>query len=440
MPTPVTAQLEQTLLTVLVQLIVIIAAARLGGAWFRRWGQPQVCGEIAAGLVLGPSCFGRLFPGVFQNIFAPSVIGVFNLLSQVGLILLMFLIGLQFDFSHLRNHGRAAASISMCGVAAPFVLGFLLGRLLHAELGLGGSRLNFCLFLAAALSITAIPVLGRIMLELNIHRTRLGSLTISAAALDDVAGWTILALVTAFVRSQSALSQTYMIPAAIAYGALMLLAGRPWLVRWARRAARQGGGGLGHTDLAVLLILVLASSAVTNRIGIFSVFGAFLIGAALYDQDEFREAVLRRLNDFATVFFLPIFFTYTGLRTDVWGMQGGRIWMLCGLVLLAAVAGKFGGCALAARWNGMPPREASIVGALMNTRGLVALVVVNLGYDLGIIPRTVYFMLVLMAVATTYMTTPLLRRLIRRSELEEHFEASELARGAGGRPSAAVGG
>ena len=417
MHSPVNAHVETILLAVIVQLIVIIAAARIFGALFHRLGQPQVCGEIAAGLILGPSLFGGFFPDLFQKVFDPSVGQIFSVMSQLGLVLLMFLIGLEFDFGHLKENRRTALSVSVVGIVVPFALGFLLGLYMHRQLGLQGSSLNFALFMAAAMSITAIPILGRIMIELNINRTRLGSLTISAAAVDDAAGWIILALVTAIVRSTfDPVKLSLMVAEVIGFAVFMLFIVRPLLIRWIR-----GIADLTINTLAILLILIFLAAAVTNLIGIFSIFGAFFFGALLHDQHEFVAAIRRRLSDFVTVFFLPIFFTYTGLRTDIGSMSGTTLWTFCGLVLLAAMAGKFGGCTLAARANGLPWRESSIIGVMMNTRALMELIVINIGYDLGIIPKSVFFMLVFMAVVTTYITAPLLRRMVPNSEIEHDF-------------------
>jgi Kef-type K+ transport system membrane component KefB len=419
---------EAVLLRVIIQLVAIIGAARLFGNLFRRLGQPSVCGEIAAGLVLGPSLFGRLFPSLFHSVFDPGIAPIFNILSQLGLILTMFLIGLEFDFDHLPDNRRTAASVSIAGIVVPFSLGFILGKVMHSALGLTGSWVNFALFMATAMSITAIPVLGRIMIELNITRTRVGSLTISAAAMNDATGWTILALITAIVRSTfDPVRVATMIAAVIAYALIMCFVVRPLVVRWSAWTLKNNAGELSLNGLAVLLIMVLLSAAITNVIGIFALFGGFTMGAIFYDQRELRDAIHRRLNDFVTTFFLPIFFTYTGLRTDVGSMTGGRLWLFCGLVLLAATIGKYGGCTLAARWNGVPPREASIIGVMMNARGLTELIVINVGYELGILPKTVFFMLVFMAVATTYMTTPSLRRLFRGSELWDSYRASAFA-------------
>ncbi len=426
---PASAHNENLLLIVIIQLIVIVTAARVFALLLRRFGQPLVCGEIAAGLILGPSVFGGMFSSVFQRVFNPSVGQIFAMLSQIGLILLMFLIGLEFDFGHLMENRRTALSVSLVGILLPFGLGLLLGRWMHGALGLSGSWLNFSLFMAAAMSITAIPILGRIMVELNINRTRIGSIAISAAAADDASGWIILALITAIVRSTlDPLKLGLMVVETVGFAALMIWVVRPLLKKWTAHQMQKHQGRLSLTGLGVLLILIFLAAIATNLIGIFSIFGAFFFGAILFDQHELRRAVQERIQDFVTVFFLPIFFTYTGLRTDIGTMAGGPLWIMCGLVVLTAFAGKFGGCSIAARLNGLPWREASMIGVMMNTRALMELIVINLGYDLGIIPKSVFFMLVVMAVLTTYITTPVLRRLARSSELESHYLVSEFAR------------
>jgi Kef-type K+ transport system membrane component KefB len=429
---PTSGHIENVLLIVILQLIVIVSASRLFGGLFRRIGQPLVCGEIAAGLILGPSFFGGMFPTLFHQVFNPSVGQIFAVMSQIGLILLMFLIGLEFDFGHLRENRGTALSISVVGILLPISLGLLLGRWMHRALGLGGAWLTFALFMAAAMSITAIPILGRIMVEFNINRTRIGSLTISAAAADDASGWIILALVTAI--SRSALNPAKLgivILETGGFAGVMAWFVRRLLKKWASQQMQKHQGRLTLSALAIVLVMMFAAAAVTNVIGIFSIFGAFLFGAILYDQHEFGAAVQERLRDFVTVFFLPIFFTYTGLRTDIGTMKGGVLWLMCGLVLLVAFVGKFGGCWLAARLNGLPWREASIIGIMMNTRALMELIVINIGFELGVVPKSVFFMLVLMAVASTYITAPALRRLIRSSEVEKEYLSSEFAVHAG---------
>jgi Kef-type K+ transport system membrane component KefB len=428
---------EDVLLPVLVQLALIIVAARLFAVLFRRLGQPSVVGEIVAGLVLGPSVFGRLLPEVFGAVFHPALPGlspelsdallgwILTALSQVGLIFLLFLIGLEFDFGHLRGQGRSAFAISLAGIVLPFVLGLGLGQLLHPVTAADIAPLGFTLFLGTALAITAIPVLGRIMMELNITRTRLGAVTIAAAAVDDAAGWILLAAVAAVVRAQfDPAGIVWMAAETLGFTLVMALAARPLLRAGATWALRRGDGELSVNALALVVAVLFGCAVVTNRIGIFAVFGAFILGAVMSGAPGFREAVQRKLRDVVTAFFVPVFFAYTGLRTDVGSLVSWELWLLCGLVVTAAVAGKLGGCGLAARLSGYSGRESACVGALMNTRGLMALIVINLGKDLGVVPDSVFCMLVLMALVTTLVTAPLVLRLMRGTELEPHVQRS----------------
>lgn len=429
---------EDLLLPLLLQLAIIIVAARMFGVLFRRLGQPSVVGEIAAGLILGPSLLGRLFPAAWRALFHPAlpnlppelgevVLGtILTVLSQLGLVLLLFLVGLEFDFGHLRRYGPAALTISAAGIALPFGLGVGLAWLMLPHVWSSEApTLGFTLFLGTALSITAIPVLGRIMMELNITQTRLGTITIAAAAVDDACGWTLLATVTAVVQSRfEPLATVRMIAETLGFTAIMIFLARPLLSAWLRRSLRHHGGELTINSLAMLLAAVLICALVTNLIGIFAIFGAFLLGAMLSGERELRRAVARRLQDVVTAFFLPIYFTYTGLRTDVGTLESWPLWGWCGLVLGAAVVGKLGGCGLAAWQGGFSLREAACVGTLMNARGLMELIVINLGKDLGVVPDRVYCMLVLMALTTTVMTTPLLLRLMPGTELEGHIRAS----------------
>src|SRR5262249_50152348 len=287
---PTNGHSEKILLIVFLQLIVIVASSRVFGALFRRMGQPLVCGEIAAGLVLGPSLFGGMFPALFQRVVDPSVSQIFSILSQIGLILLMFLIGLEFDFDHLRQNRGTALAISGAGILLPFALGFVLGRWMHSALHLSGSWINLSLFMAAAMSIPAIPILGRIMVELNINRTRIGSLTISAAAADDASGWIILAMVTALARSTfDPRRLAFMVLETVGFAVFMVWIVRPLLKKWTAHHLRKHPGKLSAGGLAITLIILFLAAALTNIIGIFSIFGAFFLGALLYDQREFRE-------------------------------------------------------------------------------------------------------------------------------------------------------
>jgi Kef-type K+ transport system membrane component KefB len=432
---------EAVLLPLLIQLSIIIVSARGCALLVRKIGQPSVVGEIAAGLLLGPSVLGRLFPDLFHAVFHPAVHGLspaeaqtllgwsLTALSQLGLIFLLFLIGLEFDFSHLRWHGRSALAISLAGIAVPFTLGLGLAYLIHERVAAQIPPLGFALFLGTALSITAIPVLGRIMMELGITRTRLGAITIAAAAVDDAVGWILLAAVAAVVRhSFNPAGTVLMAGETIAFGLFMVFAARPVLLIWVRHSMRRGGGDLSVNAMVVLVVLVFGCAIVTNLIGIFAVFGAFFFGAVLSSESDFRTAVNRRLRDFVTAFFLPIFFAYTGLRTDVGSLESAELWLLCGLMSAAAIVGKLGGCGFAAWVSGYPRREAACIGALMNTRGLMALIVINLGRDLGVVPESVFCMLVLMAMATTVVTTPFVLWLMPGTELEPHIREAARSR------------
>jgi Kef-type K+ transport system membrane component KefB len=273
--------------------------------------------------------------------------------------------------------------------------------------------------MGTAMSITAIPILGRIMMEMNISRTRLGAITITAAAMDDACGWILLATVSALVHSGfSPVGTLIMIAETIAFAGLMVFVLRPILCRWARNVVRDGNGSLSINSLAILIAIIFASAITTSKIGIFAIFGAFIVGAVFSDEAEFRKAVNHRLRDFVTAFFLPIFFTFTGLRTDIGEIHGPPLWLFAGAVSFLAVLGKFGGCSAAARLVGFSARESVVIGIMMNTRALMELIVINKGLELGVIPPSVFCMLVIMAVLTTVMTSPLMLRVIPGTDLE----------------------
>lgn len=410
---------------ILIQLTLMVGCARAAGAIFKRIGQPEVCGQIAAGLVLGPSVFGALWPHAQRMVFDPATGTHLGVVSEIGLIFIMLLIGMEFDFGHLASSRGAAFSISVAGILLPFSLGIPLGRWIYSQLTLHVDPWGFTLFVAMALSITAMPVLGRILIEFNLTKTRLGTLAITAAAVDDAVGWLLLALISSMVAAEFSLSRLLLsATAVVTYILVMIFVVRPLLVRWTRWVMRNSGGELYSTALAQLIVLCFASAAITHAIGIFSVFGSFMMGAILHDQKAFCAAVTNRMRDFVTVFFLPIFLTFTGLRTDIGSLSGAPALFIAAIVILVASVGKFVGCSVAAKASRLSWREAFAIGTMMNTRGLVELVVLNAGYDLGIIPKQVFFIFVIMAVATTYMTAPVLRRLIRGTELHAGFELS----------------
>jgi Kef-type K+ transport system membrane component KefB/nucleotide-binding universal stress UspA family protein len=387
---------------------VIIVVARLVGGLFERINQPQVVGEIVAGILLGPSVLGALWPHATQFLFSDKVLPYIDVLAQVGLIFFMFLIGLELDVRLLRGRGHAAATVSHVSIILPFLMGCTAALLLFPSLGSGrGKFTEFALFMGASMSITAFPVLARILTERGIYKTRLGAVTLTCAAIDDVTAWCMLAVVVAIARAHGAGSALVTIGLSILFISFMIVVVRPLLGRVAGYYEHIGQvrGGM----LALLFVGVLLSALATDRIGIHAIFGAFLFGAVMPRHSELVAELTEKLEDFTVVFLLPLFFAFNGLRTDI-GLLGSdlKLWGFCGLILAVAIIGKWGGSALAAKVMGLGWRESLGLGVLMNTRGLTELIILNIGLDLGVIPPALFAMLVIMALVTTFMTTPLL--------------------------------
>jgi Kef-type K+ transport system membrane component KefB len=406
---------ELALFFTLLQLAIIVIAARLAGTIAVRYSQSRAVGEIIAGILLGPSLFGLLFPEAFAYVFRSTPGEGLTVLSQIGLILLMFQIGMEFDFGHLRarQNRRAVLHVAAAGELFPFVLGFTFGHFSAPYLFPEGNAFGYSLFCAVAFTITALPILGRIMIELDLQRTALGAIAISAAAINDVLGWILLAVVSALVVAQFSAGALGVKLALLAvYVLVCWFAVRPLLRIAVRRSAIEGGN-LPLSLLGILLAAMFLSAMATYQIGIFAIFGGFLLGVLLHDQRPLVEAWRNKVGDFVNVFFLPIFFTYTGLRTDVAGLAGWDMWMWCLLLVALATLGKFGGCYWAARRAGLGKPESRAIGAMMNTRALMELVVINIGFDLGVIPPEVFTMLVIMAIVSTAITTPLLRTWLK---------------------------
>jgi Kef-type K+ transport system membrane component KefB len=409
-------QTELLLFYTLLQLIVIILAARGVGQLARKVGQPRVVGEIIAGLLLGPSLFGQLAPDISDYVFHSVSSDPITIISQIGLILLMFQIGMDFDFSHLRNwHNRKAVTlISFSSIFCPFTLGIIVGQASASYLAPDVDPTLYSLFVATAFSITAVPVLGRIMMEFDLTRTQVGTITISAAAINDVIGWLLLAIISALSIAQFSATETF-----YQLGVLLVYLGVCWWgvrrsLRWLCNRFEISQQRLPQNLTALILIMIFISGMCTYKIGIFAIFGGFMLGVLVHDQHRFVAAWKKTIGDFVIVFFLPVFFTYTGLRTDIQGLDTLTLWQWCGMMILFATLGKFGGSYLAARMAGLNSHQASTVGTLMNARGLMELIVLNIGYDLGVIPRNVFTMLVIMAVFSTVMAAPVLRGLLPR--------------------------
>ncbi len=396
------------LLLLLVQIGAILALARLVGWLFRKIRQPQVMGEMVAGILLGPSLFGWLAPEASAALFPPQSLGFLSAISQIGLLLFMFLVGLELDPHILKGRGHTAVVVSHVSILAPFFLGALLALYLYPRVSDDSvAFMNFALFLGAAMSITAFPVLARILSERKLLNTHLGVITIACAAVDDVTGWTILAGVVFLVRATgSAASIWFMLLGIGAYILVMLFGVRRMLNRL--EAAYERRGAITQDMLALILLLVLASSWITETLGIHALFGAFLAGVIMPKQTGFVHALNEKLNDTAVVLMLPLFFAFTGLRTSIGLVNGVHMWFYTGLIILVAITGKFGGSSIAARLSGMNWREAGALGILMNTRGLMELVLLNIGLDIGVLSPALFTMLVLMALITTFMTAPLL--------------------------------
>jgi K+:H+ antiporter len=407
----------------LIQIIVILVAARLTGALVRRLGQPQVVGEMIAGIALGPSLLGAQAPQVAALLFPAGSLAFLNTLSQIGLVVFMFLVGLELDPKVVRERGRSALVISHASIVAPFLLGATLAIVLYPTLA--GARVNFtgfALFMGAAMSVTAFPVLARILAERRLMRTPIGAVAIACAAIDDVTAWCILAAVVVIVRATGGVAASAGLPLWVTLGGsaafvtFMLTAGKRALhVLETRYAAH---GRVTQDMIAVLMLVTLASAWITERLGVHALFGAFLVGAVAPKSEGFVHAILQRFEDVMVVLLLPLFFAFTGLRTEITLIDGASGWLVCSLVVVVAVAGKVGGSAIAARATAMPWCDAAVIGVLLNTRGLMELVILNVGLDIGVISRELFAMMVLMALATTFMTTPLVTWLLRDLQRE----------------------
>jgi Kef-type K+ transport system membrane component KefB len=401
-----TAPVSSAVPDVLLALATVIVAARLVGAAFRRIGQPAVVGEIVAGVLLGPSALGYLAPDLSQFLLPPDAIGFFGLISQVGVIFFMFLVGVQLDSSHLRGQGEAAVAISHASIVVPFVFGSVLALPLFPEYGVPGVRFTpFALFLGVALSITAFPVLARILAERKMQHTPQGALALTVAAIDDVTAWCLLAFVVGVVRAKlDSLLWTFALT--IVYIGVMFGLIAPLVRRFLVSQADDGQSG--RAVVAAAIVGLLLSALVAEGIGIHAIFGAFLMGVAIPADSPLARQLVARLEDVTVIVFLPVFFAFTGLRTTIGVLDSGAEWAACGAIIAVATLGKFLGTILGARMAHIGWRDAAALGALMNTRGLMGLIVLNVALDLGILSPRLFTMMVLMAVVTTFMTSPLL--------------------------------
>jgi Kef-type K+ transport system membrane component KefB len=383
----------------LLALAVIVAAAQAGGWVARRCGQPRVIGEIAAGIVLGPSVLGALWAGATRTVFPAEVVPLLKPLAEVGLILFMFLVGVELDHDHLRGQRHRAVVISHVSIALPFGFGALLGVWLHPHLGGGTDLLPFCLFVGAAMAVTAFPVLARILQESGLDRTRVGALTLACAAVDDVTAWCVLAAVIAVAGGDPATTVVVTIGLSLAFCAAMWFGVRPLLAR------------LPEVPLSIAIGLALISAWATDAIGIHAIFGAFLAGIVMPRRTGERLLLTDQLSTVIGTVLLPVFFMQVGLSTRLGLVDSPARWGFLAAVLGVAVAGKLGGATVAARLVGEGWRDAATIGVLMNTRGLTEIVILSVGLEQGIIGPAMFTIMVVMALATTVMAMPVLRRL-----------------------------
>lgn len=400
-----TYNLEHPLAILLAQIIMIIMVARVFGFICKKIGQPTVVGEIAAGIFLGPSLAGLYFPEFSAALFPVESLGNLQFLSQIGLILFMFVIGMELDLKILRNKAHDAVIISHASIVIPFALGIGLAYYVYQSFAPEGVMFSsFSLFMGIAMSITAFPVLARIVQERGLQKTKLGTIVITCAAADDITAWCILAAVIAIVKAGSFLSALYTMLLAVSYVLLMLKMVRPFLKRVGDlHTSREN---LSKPVVAIFFLTLIISSWSTEVIGIHALFGAFMAGAIMPENMKFRNLFIEKVEDVALVLLLPLFFVFTGLRTEIGLLNDPYLWKVCGFIILVAVSGKFLGSALAAKFVGQSWKDSLSIGALMNTRGLMELIVLNIGYDLGILTGEIFAMMVIMALVTTVMTGP----------------------------------
>ena len=412
----------------ILQLVVILLAARVFGSVARRLGQPPVIGEIAAGVLLGPSLLGWVMPDASAFLFPSASMPTLQLLSQIGVLLFMFVVGVELEPSYLRGKAHTAVAVSHFSIIIPFTLGVSLSLALYTRYAPPGVPFHaFALFCGIAMSITAFPVLARILEERHLTHTPLGTTAITCAAVDDVTAWSLLAFVVAITTAGGAVEMLLaMVALSVMFVLLMIFVGRPILQRVLNPDTV--GDTFSKERMAIVLAVMLSSALVTEIIGIHALFGAFVAGAIMPAGGTFRAVLRDRLESVSSVFLLPLFFAYTGLRTQIGLLDNAASWAICLGIIAVATVGKLGGTVLAARWTGLPWRDSVALGALMNTRGLMELVALNVGYDLGILTPEIFAMMVLMALVTTAMTGPLLSLSLNWGRRREPAAAAPLAR------------
>jgi Kef-type K+ transport system membrane component KefB len=400
--------LRTPLSILLLQIIVIITTARIVGGMFRKIGQPAVIGEMVAGIILGPSLLGALAPGAVAFLFPGPSMETLKVLSEFGVLVFMFVVGMEVNSQHLREKAHAAVMVSHASIVVPFSFGIALSLLIYTSLGPSSTSFTaFALFIGVSMSITAFPVLARIVEESGMSRTHIGSTALACAAVDDVTAWCLLAVVVAIVKADGIAASVVTIVLTLLFISIMILLVKPWLGRLMKANTDYESSGKGL--IAAVLAFVLACSWITQTIGIHALFGAFLAGVVMPSPVEVRSFLKAKLDAFSSAALLPLFFAFTGLRTQINLLNDQMSWLFCVGIVAVAIAGKLGGSMTTARWTGMGWKDSFSIGVLMNTRGLMELVVLNIGYELGILPARIFSIMVIMALVTTSMAGPLLK-------------------------------
>ncbi|MBC7713394.1 MAG: cation:proton antiporter [Rhizobacter sp.] len=398
---------------VLLALVIVVIVARACGFLFKKIGQPTVMGEVIGGILLGPSLCGRMAPGLMAILIPPSTLPYLNIIAQIGIVIYMFLVGLELDLKELKKSAHTTFIISHASILVPFLLGSILALYIYQEMAPPAvSFTNFALFLGVSMSITAFPVLARILADKGMTKTKIGSLALTCAAIDDVTAWCLLALVVS--RVQSTMNNAYMTYAlAAVFILIMIFVIKPFLEKWVPTLSDLKK--FSAEKVAFFLVGILISALITETIGIHAIFGAFLFGVIIPNNSFVSHDLDYKLQEIVRVLFLPAFFAYTGMKTQIGLMDTAHDWILCLVIIAVATLGKFGGTVISAKLLKHPWRESLILGILMNTRGLVELIALNIGLELGILSPRLFTMLVIMAVVTTFMTGPVLSFLEKKT-------------------------
>jgi Kef-type K+ transport system membrane component KefB len=400
--------------SLLLALATVIVAARAVGALVQRFHQPAVIGEVLAGILLGPSVLGRFAPSVASFLIPARVMPVLGAIAQLGVVLFVFLVGLEIEPREMRAHSGRSVTISLAGIAVPFVFGAALAAWLYPRVSSPATPLlHFAPFMGVSLAVTAFPVLARILTDRRMHRSRMGVLALTCAAIQDVVAWCVLAFVVSLVGAGGARG-VHTVLYVVVYGTVMLVVGRPLVARLV--AWRAHSSSLSPSMLAAVISGLLLSALATEASGVHALFGAFLFGVLIPRDSLLAQDLLGALEHLVVVLFLPVFFAAVGAKTRIDLVAGGEQWLLCATITLVACLGKLGGTFIAARATGLRSRDAAVLGALMNTRGLMELVVLQIGLDLGIVSPALFTMMVIMALVTTMMTTPILHVLTRDNQ------------------------